>query len=1036
MAQFYCNECKSYQCSLCESILHELNQEEHPRYKLSDTNTNENKANQNDTLLNSNLNDYEEKLEILNTKSENKTNISNSNKSKESDSEILEYFDPLILKEKELETDNTDLNQLNSSSSSSNWSNLNLAITASNKNKVDRLSKKKKKYRNQVSSNLIETDYQQEETNQQIEEKITSSGDASEADVYDENVNNRQELSNKTSDQSSSSSSDDICSKGYVTSNQTGEESPVINNINQTRTKKSAKKSSSEMTTTAKTSPLLIRPLDCEQNEVDDLDDDLTNNHNNKNGWSDVNLSTTPPSENEIENGKISSKKNKKILLPDVAQLSLSSTEANGTAATLNLNGYDDDSNHFKLTNGTTPVRRKIGSDLNKLKKDKRHNDHLHQESKESDTERLNNHALENGVDEIEEEQEDEQEDEKPDCFLLIDEQEVLQVKTTEEFIAKLGCNENTLVKVVSIFGNTGEGKSHTLNYTFYDCEQVFRTSRTQNSCTIGIWCAYDRRKRVITIDTEGLLGLSDNNNRRTRLLLKVLAISDVIIYRTRAERLHTDLFTFLGSASEAYMKHFAKELRAASKRCNLQCTLSDLGPIVIIFHETVHTDVLHQENDLAPEDVIRQRFNKMSLSTEAYSAFEYVGIKTLMPPTNFDSLQRTVHKHLTNSTVRSPRTPSVIFNSLKVLSQKFNGEIQKITLNPFPDEYFTCSQHCLSCKSRCNLSMNHSHDGIPHKSNSKCKFQHQYSNVIYYCRSCFERGEEVPVIPKTCASTDSNIMGLAKYAWAGFVMECRFCGIIYRSRQFWYGNKDPGEQPVVQKEILHVWEDEPLPSQGMQQNSAQKVVDSVNFLSETVTNMSAKPSKLIGSWMADQINPSYWVPNARIQHCGRCQKEFEPLEDKHHCRRCGGGFCTECSSKYQPVPERGWGDQPVRVCDGCFEKGQRYPDALNGEVTARKMSEAIHSTLGSVMQTIDSQFVGWIKESARPDYWIPDKDIINCIKCKLEFTDRIPKHHCRACGQGVCDDCSQQRKSVPSRGWDHPVRVCDECAAKKTVAI
>lgn len=180
------------------------------------------------------------------------------------------------------------------------------------------------------------------------------------------------------------------------------------------------------------------------------------------------------------------------------------------------------------------------------------------------------------------------------DCFLLINEQELLQVKTAEEFVAKLGCDARTFVKVVAIFGNTGEGKSHTLNYTFFNCEPVFHTSPTQNSCTIGIWCAYDRRRKVITIDTEGLLGLSDNNNRRTRLLLKVMAISDVIIYRTRAERLHNDLFTFLGSASHAYIKHFSKELRSASERCNLSpCALSDLGPVVIIFHETVHTEVL-----------------------------------------------------------------------------------------------------------------------------------------------------------------------------------------------------------------------------------------------------------------------------------------------------------------------------------------------------------------------------------------------------------------------------------------------------------
>lgn len=161
--------------------------------------------------------------------------------------------------------------------------------------------------------------------------------------------------------------------------------------------------------------------------------------------------------------------------------------------------------------------------------------------------------------------------------FLLIDENELLRVTTSEEFTAKIGCSADALIKVVSIFGNTGEGKSHTLNYTFFDGREMFKTSATQTSGTIGIWCAYDPKCKVITIDTEGLLGISENNNRRTRLLLKVLAISDVIIYRTRAERLHEDLFTFLGDASRAYVQHFSRELKAATQRCKLSCPLSDL---------------------------------------------------------------------------------------------------------------------------------------------------------------------------------------------------------------------------------------------------------------------------------------------------------------------------------------------------------------------------------------------------------------------------------------------------------------------------
>jgi zinc finger FYVE domain-containing protein 1 len=42
-----------------------------------------------------------------------------------------------------------------------------------------------------------------------------------------------------------------------------------------------------------------------------------------------------------------------------------------------------------------------------------------------------------------------------------------------------------------------------------------------------------------VVIDTEGMLAVSDNENERKRLLLKVLAVSDIVIYVTRAERLH-----------------------------------------------------------------------------------------------------------------------------------------------------------------------------------------------------------------------------------------------------------------------------------------------------------------------------------------------------------------------------------------------------------------------------------------------------------------------------------------------------------------
>lgn len=151
----------------------------------------------------------------------------------------------------------------------------------------------------------------------------------------------------------------------------------------------------------------------------------------------------------------------------------------------------------------------------------------------------------------------------------------------------------------------------------------------------------------------------------------------------------------------------------------------------------------------------------------------------------------------------------------------------------PFPDEYFTCSSHCLSCKwvivsyfyhfllnnclsckcsARCTNSMNHWSDRQPHLAPHKCKYQHQFNNQIFICRACNDRGESSTVIPKAGANGDSTWVGIARYAWSGYILECKFCGVIYRSRQYWYGNKEPTEESVVRTEIQHVWPDVCLP--------------------------------------------------------------------------------------------------------------------------------------------------------------------------------------------------------------------------------
>lgn len=114
------------------------------------------------------------------------------------------------------------------------------------------------------------------------------------------------------------------------------------------------------------------------------------------------------------------------------------------------------------------------------------------------------------------------------------------------------------------------------------------------------------------------------------------------------------------------------------------------------------------------------------------------------------------------------------------------------------------------------------------------------------------------------------------------------------------------------------------------------------------------------------------------------------------------------------------------------------------------------------------------IKDSARPSYWVPDVEAPTCSICAKLFgtaeqlmsaqrsqvtaafkssqhdvngesspmkivntKSRSPvrdrrRHHCRGCGQAVCDECSQGRRPVPERGWTTDVRVCDSCNKNK----
>lgn len=106
----------------------------------------------------------------------------------------------------------------------------------------------------------------------------------------------------------------------------------------------------------------------------------------------------------------------------------------------------------------------------------------------------------------------------------------------------------------------------------------------------------------------------------------------------------------------------------------------------------------------------------------------------------------------------------------------------------------------CESCNSRCENTKNHSNDGSDHSNNRSCQFQPQFENKIYLCKKCHSNGRRIVVKLRNHSSTSSDTawIGIAKNAWNGYFIDCAYCGNIYKSRQYWFGNKMPEETSVM----------------------------------------------------------------------------------------------------------------------------------------------------------------------------------------------------------------------------------------------
>lgn len=65
---------------------------------------------------------------------------------------------------------------------------------------------------------------------------------------------------------------------------------------------------------------------------------------------------------------------------------------------------------------------------------------------------------------------------------------------------------------------------------------------------------------------------------------------------------------------------------------------------------------------------------------------------------------------------------------------------------------------------------------------------------------------------------------------------------------------------------------------------------------------------------------PPLWIPDAHSKVCLLCQKKFNLITRRHHCRRCGTLVCSACSAEGRP-PSFLEETDPVRQCLNCLRR-------------------------------------------------------------------------------------------------------------------
>ncbi|OQS01434.1 hypothetical protein ACHHYP_00735 [Achlya hypogyna] len=148
----------------------------------------------------------------------------------------------------------------------------------------------------------------------------------------------------------------------------------------------------------------------------------------------------------------------------------------------------------------------------------------------------------------------------------------------------------------------------------------------------------------------------------------------------------------------------------------------------------------------------------------------------------------------------------------------------------------------------------------------------------------------------------------------------------------------------------------------------------------------------------------SVWVPTKQRTHCAKCKNRVPFALYKSHCHLCGDAFCVVCLHTVLVLDAAGMQLAPQKA-------GAMPRDSRSEMLMARSMNEVLSADQ--------------IKNNTE---WVPDNERSRCNLCTRNFGSFRRKHHCRMCGEVVCNACLLRKWAEVQRGSRIEVKVCMTC--------